>query len=70
MMCYVLQLDLPHAYVCAESYIFDVTEWFDCQVTQIFFNENSDLFINFFYSRLILHKRAITLYIFVLSTFM
>uniref|UniRef100_A0A0A9GR10 Cleavage inducing molecular chaperone Jiv domain-containing protein n=1 Tax=Arundo donax TaxID=35708 RepID=A0A0A9GR10_ARUDO len=23
--------DLPHAYVCAESYIFDVTEWFDCQ---------------------------------------
>ncbi|RLN19678.1 uncharacterized protein C2845_PM02G42490 [Panicum miliaceum] len=25
------KLDLPHAYVCAESYIFDVTEWFDCQ---------------------------------------
>ncbi|KAF8757402.1 hypothetical protein HU200_010921 [Digitaria exilis] len=23
--------DLPHAYVCAESYIFDVTEWFNCQ---------------------------------------
>ncbi|GJM97139.1 hypothetical protein PR202_ga14044 [Eleusine coracana subsp. coracana] len=23
--------DLPHAYVCAESYIFDVTEWFSCQ---------------------------------------
>ncbi|WVZ61138.1 hypothetical protein U9M48_011056 [Paspalum notatum var. saurae] len=25
------KLDLPHAYVCAESYIFDVTEWFNCQ---------------------------------------
>ena len=48
MMCYVLQLDLPHAYVCAESYIFDVTEWFNCQVIQIFFNENSDLYITFF----------------------
>uniref|UniRef100_A0A0D9XDI7 J domain-containing protein n=1 Tax=Leersia perrieri TaxID=77586 RepID=A0A0D9XDI7_9ORYZ len=23
--------DLPHAYVCAESNIFDVTEWFSCQ---------------------------------------
>ncbi|GJN22781.1 hypothetical protein PR202_gb10378 [Eleusine coracana subsp. coracana] len=23
--------DSPHAYVCAESYIFDVTEWFSCQ---------------------------------------
>jgi len=36
MICSVLQLDLPHAYVCAESYIFDVTEWFNCQVIQIF----------------------------------
>jgi len=25
------KLDLPHVYVCAESYIFDVTEWFNCQ---------------------------------------
>jgi hypothetical protein len=37
----VLQPDLPRAYVCAESYIFDVTEWFNCQVIQIFFNENA-----------------------------
>lgn len=25
------KLDSRHAYVCAESYIFDVTEWFNCQ---------------------------------------
>lgn len=42
-MCSVLQPDLPHAYVCAESYIFDVTEWFNCQVIQIFLNKKSDL---------------------------
>lgn len=41
-----LQPDLPHAYVCAESYIFDVTEWFSCQVIQIILVENLDLFVN------------------------
>jgi hypothetical protein len=51
MMCSVLQPDLPHAYVCAESYIFDVTEWFNCQVIQIFLNKKSDLFFTFFFAQ-------------------
>jgi hypothetical protein len=37
-----MQPDSPHAYVCAESNIFDVTEWFSCQVIQMF-DENLDV---------------------------
>jgi hypothetical protein len=48
VLCIVLQPDLPHAYVCAERCIFDVTEWFSCQVIQIILIENSVMFINIF----------------------
>lgn len=34
-MVFSVQVDAPSAYVCAESRIYDATEWYICQVRSI-----------------------------------